>query len=69
MFVDSSGAAQELIPSARIDTRTRMSKKYRRKLEMDITLLHEWIVNLPLHKLIDIVWGVDPKFPPTNAQA
>ena len=44
--VESSVDAQELTPSARTVTRTRMNRKYRRKLKMDIILLHEWIVNL-----------------------
>jgi len=43
---ESSVDAQELTPSARTVTRTRMNRKYRRKLKMDIILLHEWIVNL-----------------------
>ena len=45
-----SGAAQELTPSARTDTRNRMSRKYRRKLETDMSQLHEWIVNLLFRK-------------------
>ena len=43
---ESSVDAQELTPSARTVTRTRMNRKYRRKLKMDIILLHEGIVNL-----------------------
>ena len=50
---DSSGAEQELTPSARTDTRNRMSRKYRRKLETDISQLHEGIVNLPFSKTED----------------
>ena len=38
--------AQELTPIVRTDTRTRMSRKYLRKLKMDIILLHEGIKNL-----------------------
>ena len=43
--VESSVDAQELTPSARTVTRTRMNRKYRRKLKMDIILLHEGIKN------------------------
>ena len=43
---ESSVDAQELTPSVRTDTRTRMSRKYLRKLKMDIILLHEGIKNL-----------------------
>ena len=43
---ESSVDAQELTPSARTVTRTRMNRKYRRKLKMDIILLHEGIKNL-----------------------
>ena len=43
---ESSVDAQELTPSVRTDTKTRMSRKYLRKLKMDIILLHEGTVNL-----------------------
>ena len=43
---ESSVDAQELTPSVRTDTRTRMSRKYLRKLKMDIILLHGGIENL-----------------------
>ena len=43
--VESSVDAQELTPSARTVTRTRMNRKYLRKLKMDIILLHEGIKN------------------------
>ena len=41
---DSSGAVQEVTPSARKDTRNSVSKMYRRKLEMDISQLSVGIV-------------------------
>ena len=43
---ESSVDAQELTPSVRTDTRTRMSRKYLRKLKLDIILLHGGIENL-----------------------
>jgi len=44
----SSVFAQENTPNVRTDRRVRMSRKYRRKMEMDIFLLQEGIVDLYL---------------------
>jgi len=46
----SSVFAQENTPNVRTDRRVRMSRKYRRKMEMDIFLLQEGIVDLFLSK-------------------
>ena len=42
----SSVFAQENTPNVRTDRRVRMNRKYRRKMEMDIYLLQEGIVDL-----------------------
>ena len=42
----SSDFAQENTPNVRKDRRVRMSRKYRRKMEMDIFLLQEGIIDL-----------------------